>query len=78
MKFRKFLRNHWKAVAAVFAIIVATTIGVVMVRAATVILSVDTPAINFKSDSEAVTVNATVSIFECFGDERYFYVEFSR
>lgn len=62
MKFRKFLRNHWKAVAAVFAIIVATTIGVVMVRAATVILSVDTPAINFKSDSEAVTVNATVSI----------------
>ena len=53
MKFRKFLRNHWKAVAAVFAIIVATTIGVVMVRAATVILSVDTPAINFKSDSEA-------------------------
>ena len=48
MKFRKFLRNHWKAVAAVFAIIVATTIGVVMVRAAKVILSVDTPAINFK------------------------------
>lgn len=62
MKFRKFLKNHWKAAAAVLAIFIATTVGVVMVRAATIILSVDTPSINFVSDSQVVTVNATVSI----------------
>ncbi len=62
MKFRKFLKNHWKAAAAVLAIVIATTVGVVMVRAASVVLSVDRASINFSSDSEVVTVNATVSI----------------
>lgn len=62
MKFAKFIKKHWKAAAAIFAIAIATTVGVVVVRAATVTLSVDRPVINFNSDSEVVTVNATVSI----------------
>ncbi len=62
MKFAKFIKKHWKAAAAIFAIAVATTVGVVAVRAATVTLTVDRPVINFNSDSETVTVNATVSI----------------
>lgn len=62
MKFAKFIKKHWKAAAAIFAIAVATTVGVVAVRAATVTLNIDRPIISFNSDSEVVTVNATVSI----------------
>lgn len=64
MKFAKFIKKHWKAAAAIFAIVIATTVGVVAVRAVTVTLSVDRPVINFNSDSEVVTVNATVSIID--------------
>ncbi|MCM1307847.1 MAG: Ig-like domain-containing protein [Butyrivibrio sp.] len=63
MKFAGFIKKHWKAAAAIFAIMVATTVGVVAVRAATITLNVDRQVINFNSDSEVVTVNATVSIF---------------
>ena len=51
MKFKKFLLKHWKSFTAVLAVLIATTVGVVIVKAATVSLSVDVPQIVFTNTS---------------------------
>lgn len=62
MKFKKFLLKHWKSFTAVLAVLIATTVGVVIVKAATVSLSVDVPQIVFTNTSQVVTVNAQATI----------------
>ena len=62
MRFTNFLKKHWKIASMLMAIVIATTIGVVIVKAATIVLTVDTTNINFTSTSQSVTVNATVSL----------------
>ena len=62
MKFKRFVSKYWKSITAIMAILIATVAGVAIVKAATVSISVDVPAINFENSSQVVTVNAQASI----------------
>lgn len=62
MKFIKYIKKHWKIASALVAIMIATTVGVVIVKGASVVLNVDTASITFTNETQVTTVNATVSI----------------
>ncbi len=62
MKFLRLLKKHWKISSAFVAIIIATTIGVVMVKASTVTLSLDTASISFATANASQTITAQVNL----------------
>lgn len=62
MKILNFIKKHWKSVSAVFAIMIATVIGVVMVKASTVQITVSIASINFTEGQSSQSISASVSM----------------
>ena len=58
MKILNFIKKHWKSVSAVFAIMIATVIGVVMVKASTVQITVSIASINFTEGQSSQSISA--------------------
>lgn len=62
MKILNFIKKHWKSTSAICAIVIATVIGVVIVRASTVQLSVNLASINFTEGQNSQGITASVSL----------------
>ena len=62
MRFINFLKGHWKTAVILMVIAIATTIGVVAVRASTVTIMVDKATIAFSATNLTETINATANL----------------
>ena len=62
MKILNFIKKHWKSASAIFAIMIATIIGVVMVKASTVQITVSLSSINFTEGQNSQSITASVSM----------------
>ena len=62
MKFLNYIKNHWKVASTLIAIMIATVIGVVIVKASTVSITVSLTSINFVEGQNTQAVEASVSL----------------
>jgi uncharacterized protein YjdB len=62
MKFLNYIKNHWKVSATLFAIMIATIVGVVIVKASSVAITVSLTSINFVEGQNTQAVEASVSL----------------
>lgn len=62
MRLINFLKGHWKTAVILVVIAIATTIGVVVVRASSVTIMVDKSTIAFAANNMTETINATVNM----------------
>ncbi len=61
MRFINFIKKHWKASALFIAIVIATTVGVVLVRASSISMTLDTAALNFASTGSEYAAEVKVT-----------------
>ena len=62
MNFLNAIKKHWKIASGVTAIFIATVVGVVLVKASTVTISLSLATINFAEGQTSQEIRATVDL----------------
>ena len=68
MRFLKFLKEHWKVASILAAIVIATCVGVAVVSAGSVDITVDVSSIDFPQGNGSKTVQAKLDLHNTSGE----------